>query len=74
MPGALLDFGWPGLALLIWVGLSLGSFLNVVIYRLPVMIQKDWRASAREILEMPAEEVGEPFDLARRGFETEHRS
>ena len=37
------------------VGLLVGSFLNVVIYRLPVMMQREWRQQAREILELPAE-------------------
>ncbi len=35
------------------LGLLVGSFLNVVIYRLPVMMQRDWRKQAREILELP---------------------
>ncbi len=34
-----------------------GSFLNVVIYRLPIMLERDWQAQAREILELPAEKV-----------------
>ena len=37
------------------VGLLVGSFLNVVIHRLPIMMQRDWRAQAREFLELPAE-------------------
>lgn len=49
------------LALLI--GLLIGSFLNVVIYRLPKMMQRDWRAQAREILELPAEPAGATFNL-----------
>lgn len=39
-----------------------GSFLNVVIYRLPIMMECDWQAQAREILELPAEEQA-PFTL-----------
>ncbi len=31
-------------------GLLIGSFLNVVIYRLPVMLERDWRAESLEIL------------------------
>ncbi len=37
------------------LGLLVGSFLNVVIHRLPIMMQRDWRAQARECLELPAE-------------------
>ncbi|HBX57032.1 prepilin peptidase [Pseudomonas sp. UBA2684] len=45
------------------IGLLIGSFLNVVIYRLPKMMQRDWRAQAREILELPAEPAGATFNL-----------
>jgi len=47
----LLAYGWLGLALAIWFGLSVGSFLNVVIYRLPVMLNRQWAAEAQAILE-----------------------
>jgi len=33
------------------LGLLVGSFLNVVIYRLPVMLERTWREQALEILE-----------------------
>lgn len=39
-----------------------GSFLNVVIYRLPIMLERDWQAQAREILQLPADEQ-EVFSL-----------
>jgi leader peptidase (prepilin peptidase)/N-methyltransferase len=32
------------------LGLVIGSFLNVVIYRLPIMLELDWRAQAAEFL------------------------
>lgn len=47
---ALTAYGWQGAVLLVWVALSVGSFLNVVIYRLPVMLKRDWRQQATEIL------------------------
>ena len=31
------------------VGLVVGSFLNVVIYRLPVMLDRQWRAECAEL-------------------------
>jgi len=43
---------WP---LAGFIGLCLGSFLNVVIVRLPVMLMLGWRAEAREALELPGE-------------------
>ncbi|WP_369958748.1 A24 family peptidase [Pseudomonas benzenivorans] len=45
------------------LGLLIGSFLNVVIYRLPKMMQRDWQAQAREILELPDEPAGGTFNL-----------
>ncbi|WP_373389178.1 A24 family peptidase [Pseudomonas alcaligenes] len=45
------------------LGLIIGSFLNVVIYRLPVMMQRDWRQQAREILELPEEPAQGTFNL-----------
>lgn len=35
------------------LGLVVGSFLNVVIYRLPVMLERDWRAQSAEFLNTP---------------------
>jgi leader peptidase (prepilin peptidase)/N-methyltransferase len=45
------------------LGLLVGSFLNVVIYRLPVMMQRDWQAQAREILLVPAEPTTPTINL-----------
>lgn len=38
---------WPAFALL--AGLLVGSFLNVVIYRLPRMMEAGWQAECRAI-------------------------
>ncbi|AJE22462.1 prepilin peptidase [Azotobacter chroococcum] len=56
----------PGPAFAFWaglLGLVVGSFLNVVIHRLPKMMLRDWQAQAREVLELPGEVPGEPFNL-----------
>ncbi|MCZ6709036.1 MAG: A24 family peptidase [Gammaproteobacteria bacterium] len=60
----LLAYGWQGIFITAWLSLSVGSFLNVVIYRLPVMLERQWQAQAREILEpeQTAEQT-EPFNL-----------
>lgn len=34
------------------IGLIVGSFLNVVIYRLPIMMQSNWRKECYEFLNM----------------------
>jgi leader peptidase (prepilin peptidase)/N-methyltransferase len=33
-----------------FLGLVVGSFLNVVIYRLPIMLERDWRSQAADVL------------------------
>jgi leader peptidase (prepilin peptidase)/N-methyltransferase len=53
------------------LGLMVGSFLNVVIYRLPVMLDREWRAQAAEyasstattVIAEPAAAAPEPFNL-----------
>ncbi len=44
------------------LGLLIGSFLNVVIFRLPVMLDLEWRAQAAELLGQPATSRA-PFNL-----------
>ncbi|WP_340121543.1 A24 family peptidase [Methylobacter svalbardensis] len=49
------------------IGLLVGSFLNVVIYRLPIMMQQGWRKECTEYLQLNPEtaqtEKEEPFNL-----------
>lgn len=45
------------------LGLLVGSFLNVVIHRLPKMMERDWKIQAREMLGLPAEPAEPRFDL-----------
>lgn len=46
------------------LGSVVGSFLNVVIYRLPVMMQREWRHDCLEFLEQAAETEVEKFNLS----------
>jgi len=58
-------YGWQGVVLFVWVALSIGSFLNVVIYRLPVILDRDWRNQARDVLELvQPTDTGERFNLS----------
>lgn len=57
----LADSEWR-IALSALLGLLVGSFLNVLAYRLPLMMQRDWQSQAREVLALPAI-VEERFDL-----------
>jgi leader peptidase (prepilin peptidase)/N-methyltransferase len=45
-------------------GSLIGSFLNVVIYRLPVMMQREWRKDCLEFLEKPPDAEQERFNLS----------
>ncbi len=44
-------------------GLVIGSFLNVVIHRLPRMLEQQWRAQAADIEGRPPPDVVVPFNL-----------
>ncbi len=39
--------------------LIIGSFLNVVIYRLPIMMEREWREQCAEVEEMPKSDIPE---------------
>ena len=62
--------GAPGVAALVagLFGLLVGSFLNVVILRLPARLMHAWRAQAREVLELEPLETADvaPPDLVRK--------
>ncbi len=46
------------------IGLLVGSFLNVVIYRLPIMMKREWRKDCLEFLELENDVPSEIFNLA----------
>ncbi len=56
----------PGLfaAAMFVFGLLIGSFLNVVIYRLPLILERQWQAQCAELEGKEATEPAEPFTLA----------
>jgi leader peptidase (prepilin peptidase)/N-methyltransferase len=69
----------PDLPLAFWVamagvlGLIVGSFLNVVILRLPARMEFFWKRDAREMLELPGDgESAPPPDLVRKGSHCPH--
>lgn len=56
-------------------GLLVGSFLNVVIHRVPKMMEATWRQEARELLDQPApkgEETPPIFNLVTPGSHCPH--
>ena len=54
------------------LGLVVGSFLNVVIYRLPIMLEREWRSQAAELL--PLESAAAPAERAATCNERTKRS
>ena len=44
---------WLFYTAIVFVSLCIGSFLNVVILRLPKMMEQDWRCQCEEFLELP---------------------
>ena len=45
------------------LGLLVGSFLNVLAWRLPKMLEQDWQAQARELLDLPAPTQSPVYNL-----------
>ncbi|AZF03669.1 A24 family peptidase [Pseudomonas sp. R5-89-07] len=56
---------WAFVGLAVVLGLIVGSFLNVLVWRLPKMLEREWRAQAHEILGLPAEPAGPVYNLMR---------
>jgi leader peptidase (prepilin peptidase)/N-methyltransferase len=46
------------------LGLMVGSFLNVVIHRLPLMLERQWHGQCRELLALDPVAEEAPFNLA----------
>jgi leader peptidase (prepilin peptidase) / N-methyltransferase len=63
MPETAVPIGLLCLGLLA-LGLLVGSFLNVVIYRLPLMMETRWRRDCCELLEVEPENQDAPLNLA----------
>ncbi|WP_434558674.1 prepilin peptidase [Pseudomonas sp. Z4-20] len=45
------------------LGLVIGSFLNVLVWRLPKMLDREWRLQAHDLLGLPAEAPGPTYNL-----------
>ena len=51
--------------LVVLLGLAIGSFLNVVIHRLPKMMEQDWQAQCAELRGESPPDQGEALSLAK---------
>lgn len=54
---------WLSPGVLAVFGLCIGSFLNVVIHRLPQMLERQWRRDSAEMLGQPPLDEGPPLSL-----------
>ena len=55
---------WFLYACILSLGLVVGSFLNVVIYRLPLMMESQWRRDCCELLEVDKDKEEAPLTLS----------
>ncbi len=56
---------WAFVGMALMLGLIVGSFLNVLAWRLPKMLAREWRAQAHEVLGLPADPAGPAYNLMR---------
>ncbi|VVQ36068.1 MULTISPECIES: prepilin peptidase [Pseudomonas] len=54
------------------LGLVVGSFLNVLIWRLPKMLERDWRQQAHDVLGLPGETPLSTYNLMLPHSECPH--
>ena len=52
------------ISLVFVIGILIGSFLNLVIYRLPLIMQRQWRHECQNFLELPITDMDQSFNLA----------
>ena len=45
-------------------GAVIGSFLSMLVYRLPIMLKREWERDCREALALPATDIAETFNIA----------
>lgn len=61
-----------GIVVFFILGLLTGSFLNVIIYRLPMMLQASWRIEARELLGQQPDEKDQKLGRFNLAFPSSH--
>lgn len=61
---------WLFYTSVLFIGLCVGSFLNVVAYRLPLMMERDWKLECHEFLQLEPPDIKDnlvSFNLATPG-------
>ncbi|NCF32585.1 MAG: prepilin peptidase [Proteobacteria bacterium] len=63
---SLFAYQWPGVILLSCIALSIGSFINVVVHRLPIMMQRQWALEHQQLTQPGGSTamLGDAFNLA----------
>lgn len=56
---------WLFYTSIVLFSLCVGSFLNVVIHRLPIMLENEWRSDCKNFLELEADKSSETFNLSK---------
>jgi leader peptidase (prepilin peptidase) / N-methyltransferase len=71
VPGPLLEvlLSVPMMALF---GLCIGSFLNVVIHRMPLMLERDWKRDSAELLGVKTDEASAELTLSKPASRCPH--
>ncbi|MBT3033386.1 MAG: A24 family peptidase [Candidatus Thiodiazotropha endolucinida] len=59
------QYDWAYLLFTLFIGLAVGSFLNVVILRLPKMMENQWRSDCAELNGEQATTPSEPYNLSQ---------
>ena len=61
----------PGLLVVVagLLGLLIGSFLNVVIYRLPIMMERSWRRECQDFLSLEIDQDKAQLDELNSSLE-----
>ncbi|MGU3308169.1 prepilin peptidase [Pseudomonas sp. M5A4_2d] len=54
---------WVFVGMALALGLIVGSFINVLVWRLPKMLAREWRAQAQEVLGLPADRANPTYNL-----------
>jgi leader peptidase (prepilin peptidase)/N-methyltransferase len=55
---------WLFYSTVLIIGLCIGSFLNVVAYRLPIIMEREWRSECQQFLDIKPDPDGASFTLS----------
>jgi len=62
---------WLFFTTVLFLGLCVGSFLNVVAYRQPLMMERDWKLECHEYLEIEKQAMDDRLKTSKRSMPAE---